>query len=37
MRRFNTEGPILADRHDTVPPLDRVDLEHVRELIDDVR
>ena len=37
MRRFNTEGPILRDRHYAVPPLDRVDLEHVLELINDAR
>lgn len=36
-RRFNTEGPMLPDRHYTVPPLDRVDLYHILELIDDAR
>ena len=37
MRRFNTEGPMLPDRHYAVPPLGRVDLDHVLDLIDDAR
>ncbi len=37
MRRFNTEGPVLQDRHYAIPPLHRIDLDHVLELIDDAR
>ncbi len=37
MRYFNTSGPVVADDHYHVPPLDRLDLAEVRELIDDQR
>ena len=33
MRHFNTEGPVQADEHYTVPPLDRIDLDEVLPLI----
>ena len=33
MRRFNTEGPIIAADHYFVPPLERVDLDEVLDLI----
>ena len=29
MRSFNTEGPIDAQDHYCIPPLERVDLDHV--------
>ena len=35
MRRFNRSGPVVADRHYHIPPLERVDLAEIRELIDD--
>ena len=35
MRKFNTEGPICADRHYHVPPLTRIDLDDVLGLIRD--
>ena len=37
MRRFNTEGPVRPDEHYSIPPLERVDLDHVLELIGDQR
>ena len=33
MRFFNTEGPVVASRHYCIPPLERVDLDEVLELI----
>ena len=33
MRRFNTEGPIVPADHYFVPPLERVDLGEVLDLI----
>ncbi len=35
MRRFNRSGPVVADRHYHIPPLERIDLAEIRELIDD--
>ena len=35
MRRFNRSGPVVADRHYHIPPLARVNLAEIRELIDD--
>ena len=37
MRFFNTEGPIRADEHYHVPPLERVDLDDLLGLIRDKR
>ncbi|MCY3672254.1 MAG: ATP-binding protein, partial [Alphaproteobacteria bacterium] len=37
MRRFNTEGPVRLDDHYGIPPLDRIDWDHVLELIEDKR
>ena len=37
MRRFNTEGPVRLDDHYGIPPLDRMDTDHVLELIRDKR
>ncbi|MBK1643739.1 hypothetical protein CKO25_03490 [Thiocapsa imhoffii] len=34
MRFFNTEGPIRADRHYSLPPLSRWNLDEILELID---
>ena len=34
MRRFNRSGPIVASRHYCIPPLERIDLAEVRQLID---
>ena len=34
MRYFNTEGPVTADDHYCIPPLDRVDLDEILQLID---
>ena len=33
MREFNTEGPVVAEDHYRIPPLDRVDLAEIRRLI----
>ena len=35
MRFFNTAGPVRPDDHYSIPPLDRVDLEELLELIRD--
>ena len=35
MRFFNTAGPIIAERHYCIPPLDRIDLEEVLGFIRD--
>ena len=37
MRKFNIEGPIIAEDHYHVPPLERIDLDEVLELIRDKR
>ena len=29
MRKFDTEGPVVADRHYCIPPLERVELDEV--------
>ena len=34
MRFFNTEGPVVADDHYCIPPLERVDLDGILQLID---
>ena len=36
-RKFNTEGPIIAADHYFIPPLERVNLPHLLELIRDKR
>ena len=33
MRRFNTEGPVRPDDHYAIPPLDRMDVEELLDLI----
>ena len=33
MRFFNTEGPVRADEHYCIPPLERIDLDAVLELV----
>ena len=33
MRFFNTEGPVRPDDHYAVPPLDRMDVEELLDLI----
>ena len=37
MRKFNTEGPVFADRHYCIPPLSRVNLDEILELIADTK
>ena len=37
MRRFNTEGPIRPEDHYHIPPLDRVNLDEILQLILDKR
>ena len=37
MRKFNIEGPIIAEDHYHVPPLERFDLDEILELIRDKR
>jgi len=37
LRKFNTEGPVIADRHYCIPPLQRLNLDEVLELIRDMR
>ena len=34
MRYFNTEGPVVADDHYCIPPLERVDLDEILQLIE---
>ena len=34
MRRFNRSGPVVEQRHYRIPPLNRIDLAEVRELVD---
>ncbi len=33
MRHFNTEGPVRADEHYCVPPLERIDLDETLDLV----
>ena len=33
MRYFNTDGPVRPDKHYTVPPLARLDLDDIASLI----
>ena len=33
MRSFNTEGPVVSEMHYCIPPLERIDLEHVLNLV----
>ena len=35
MRSFNTAGPVVARKHYSIPPLERMDLNHVLRLIAD--
>ena len=37
MRKFNTEGPVVAADHYCIPPLERVDREAVLALVEDKR
>ena len=37
MRRFNTEGPVVARDHYCIPPLERVNLDEILELVRDKR
>ncbi len=37
MRKFNLEGPVEAQRHYCIPPLERIQLGEILELIDDRR
>ena len=37
MRKFNREGPVFADRHYCIPPLSRVNLDEILELIADTK
>ncbi len=37
MRKFNREGPVFADRHYCIPPLSRVNLAELLELIADTK
>ena len=37
MRFFNTEGPVVAQRHYCIPPLERFDLDEVLALIGRMR
>ena len=37
MRKFNTEGPVVVEKHYCIPPLERVDLYEVLGLIRDER
>ena len=37
MRRFNTEGPVRSAEHYCIPPLERLDLPHLLDLIRDKR
>ena len=37
VKKFNTEGPMVPKRHYCIPPLSRVDLEEVLELVEDMR
>ncbi|MCY4119398.1 MAG: ATP-binding protein, partial [Acidobacteria bacterium] len=37
MRKFNTEGPVVARDHYCIPPLERLNLPSILELIGDKR
>ena len=37
VRKFNTEGPVVAERHYCIPPLSRVDLDEILEMIADMK
>ena len=37
MRKFNTEGPVVAARHYCIPPLQRVNLGEILQLVRDMR
>ena len=37
MRKFNTEGPVVAEDHYCIPPLQRVNLGEILELVRDKR
>ena len=37
VRKFNTEGPVVAERHYCIPPLERLDLGEVLDLVRDMR
>ena len=37
VRKFNLEGPVVAERHYCIPPLTRVDLAAILELIADMK
>ena len=37
VRKFNREGPVFADRHYCIPPLSRVNLAEILELIADTK
>ena len=37
MRRFNTEGPVRPDEHYCIPPLERLDVERMLDLVRDKR
>lgn len=33
MRSFNTTGPVFPDKHYSIPPLERIDLDRILNLI----
>lgn len=37
VRKFNTEGPMVPERHYCIPPLSRINLEEVLHLVEDMR
>ena len=37
MRKFNTEGPVVVERHYCIPPLQRVNLGEILQLLRDMR
>ena len=37
MRRFNTEGPVVAGKHYCIPPLNRIDLGRILNLVQEER
>ncbi|MBM3739082.1 MAG: hypothetical protein FJW39_25180 [Acidobacteria bacterium] len=37
MSRFNTEGPVIAGLHYLIPPLTRIDVGHLDELVDQMK
>ena len=36
MRKFNRTGPVFAERHYCIPPLQRVNLDEILELLADM-